>query len=264
MTVHAVGPTVLRVRLSLADGGLSLVGVDETGRHVVSVGLLVLRESPAGTLTSGEEAPAESLFDVEWTPLPAGVASGPTDWLVLGEDRHGLGLATVAELAGIPGDQVPGAVVAQVPLDRSGGGVVGGLRWGLGVALGWVQDWLADDRFGSSRLVVMTRGAVATNDSDVLDVALAPLWGLVRSAEQENPGRFVLVDLDDTTVSAELLADILATGEPEVAVRDAQLLGRRLVRAPVPPDLVTHPGSGDWRLGLSTPDVGEFGGGAGA
>ena len=31
---------------------------------------------------------------------------------------------------------------------------------------------------------------------DVPDLAASPVWGLVRSAQAENPGRFVLVDMD--------------------------------------------------------------------
>src|SRR5690606_3052567 len=187
------------------DGGVSLVGVDEAGRQVVSVASLVLREAPTSALTAGSSG---SLFEIEWTPLHAETGV-PDEWLVLGEDRLGLGFDTVPDLAELAGE-APAVVVAQAP-ESGSEDVVARLRSGLGVVLGWLQDWLADDRFGASRLVVVTHGAVATSDSDVLDVASAPVWGLVRSAEQENPGRFVLVDIDDTTLSAELLAGILAT-----------------------------------------------------
>jgi hypothetical protein len=62
-------------------------------------------------------------------------------------------------------------------------------------ALALVQQWLADERFASSRLVLVTRGAVAAApDEDVPDLAAAAVWGLLRAAQAEHPERFVLVD----------------------------------------------------------------------
>ncbi|NEC19262.1 SpnB-like Rossmann fold domain-containing protein, partial [Streptomyces parvus] len=40
----------------------------------------------------------------------------------------------------------------------------------------------------------VTRGAVAFGDEPVADPAGAAVWGLVRSAQAEHPGRFVLLD----------------------------------------------------------------------
>ncbi|WP_344599141.1 beta-ketoacyl reductase, partial [Streptomyces violaceusniger] len=100
--------------------------------------------------------------------------------------------------------------------------------------LSLVQRWLADDRFANSRLVVLTSGAVAAGaDEPVADLARAAVWGLVRSAESENPGRFVLVDVDGTADSLAAVPDALASGEPQVAVRDGVLRAPRLARAAV-------------------------------
>ena len=62
-----------------------------------------------------------------------------------------------------------------------------GTRAGAGRALAAVQDGTG------SRLVVVTRVRGRT------DLAAAAVWGLVRSAQSENPDRFVLVD--PTTVT---------------------------------------------------------------
>ncbi|WIY03018.1 type I polyketide synthase [Amycolatopsis mongoliensis] len=86
---------------------------------------------------------------------------------------------------------------------------------------------------GEARLAVVTRGAVSVHGEDV-DPALAPVWGLVRAAEAENPGRFVLVDGEDVEAA-------LATGEPEVAVRDGKVLVPRLVAATPSGDLGWNP-----------------------
>nr|AXL06225.1 polyketide synthase [uncultured bacterium] len=85
-----------------------------------------------------------------------------------------------------------------------------------------VQTWLAtaDD---DARLVVVTRGAVR----EVTDPAGAAVWGLIRAAQAENPDRIVLVDTDGEVP----LDRVLASGEPQVAVRGTTLTAPRLARA---------------------------------
>ncbi|MFF3767507.1 beta-ketoacyl reductase, partial [Streptomyces sp. NPDC001922] len=105
-----------------------------------------------------------------------------------------------------------------------------------------LQSWLADERFASSRLVVVTRGAVAVDpDEGVADLAHAAVWGLVRSAQSENPDRFLLIDVDpDTGATAPadtmqgLLPSMIASGEPQATVRAGTVRVPRLVRAAVP------------------------------
>ena len=72
-----------------------------------------------------------------------------------------------------------------------------GVRAAVHQVLGLVQEWLADDALAGSGLVVVTRGAVAVagDDAAELDLAGAAVWGLVRSAQSENPGRLVLADV---------------------------------------------------------------------
>jgi acyl transferase domain-containing protein len=83
-------------------------------------------------------------------------------------------------------------------------------------------------------LAVVTRGAVALDGDDrsvASGVAAAGVWGLVRAAQSETPGAFVLVDVDDDPASLELVPAAVASGEPEVAIRDGRMWGRRLVRS---------------------------------
>ncbi len=97
--------------------------------------------------------------------------------------------------------------------------------------LGLVKQWLLDERFSSSRLVLITRGAVAVEaGEDVPGLALAPVWGLVRSAESENPERFVLVDIDGDESSWGALAGALALGESQLAIRCGRVSVGRLRR----------------------------------
>ncbi|CAM5725964.1 hypothetical protein SANTM175S_08512 [Streptomyces antimycoticus] len=69
------------------------------------------------------------------------------------------------------------------------------------------------------------------------DPAGAAVRGLVRSAQSENPDRLLLIDLDghddaQTALPAlPALSAVLASGEPEVAVRQGVLKAPRLARA---------------------------------
>ncbi|KJS50998.1 hypothetical protein VM98_39560, partial [Streptomyces rubellomurinus subsp. indigoferus] len=67
-------------------------------------------------------------------------------------------------------------------------------------------------------------------DGGAADVAQAAVWGLLRSAQSEHPGRFLLVDLDGSEPDWAALLD---TDEPQLAVRDGKLFAPRLVKAAV-------------------------------
>ncbi|HEY0699820.1 MAG TPA: type I polyketide synthase, partial [Micromonospora sp.] len=98
-----------------------------------------------------------------------------------------------------------------------------------------LQRWLADERWATSRLVVVTRGAVATRTGeDVPDLAGAAVRGLVRSAQSEYPDRIMLVELgpdEPASAVAEAVGAGLAADEPQLAVRDGAVLVPRLARA---------------------------------
>ncbi|MFJ1461704.1 type I polyketide synthase [Nocardia sp. N2S4-5] len=121
-----------------------------------------------------------------------------------------------------------------------------------------MQRLLADEP--DTSLVVLTHGAVATDPArERADLAGAAVWGLIRSAQAEYPDRIVLLDLDgtaptdlDTAQVGPLVSRALATGEPQLALRDGELLVPRLSRlaAPTGPDLLR----GDpWRLVITEP-----------
>jgi acyl transferase domain-containing protein len=77
---------------------------------------------------------------------------------------------------------------------------------------------------GSRRVVVVTRGAVAVDGGGVTDPAGAAVWGMVRAAQAEQPGRFVLVDAGGEVDPRA----VLAAGAPELAVRDGVTYAPRL------------------------------------
>ncbi|WP_030689644.1 beta-ketoacyl reductase, partial [Streptomyces sp. NRRL B-1347] len=121
-----------------------------------------------------------------------------------------------------------------------------------------VQAWVADEGLAGERLVVVTRGAVDAGGG-VRDMAGAAVWGLVRSAQSENPGRLVLVDTDDLDGVDGLLPGVLALGEEQVVVRSGAVRVPRLGRVPVSGDAA---GSGVFGAGavLVTGGTGVLGG----
>ncbi|MBI0301348.1 polyketide synthase, partial [Streptomyces sp. PRKS01-29] len=133
---------------------------------------------------------------------------------------------------------MPGTVVLSCPTSGGGDGVVVGVRESLSTVLSLVQRWLGEERLFGSRLVVVTRGAVATQPGDgVADLVQAPVWGLLRSVQTENPGRFLLLDHDPevSLVGADAVVRVLATGEEsQLAVRGEMVLVPRLSRVAEP------------------------------
>nr|ARM20283.1 polyketide synthase [Streptomyces sp. 211726] len=244
-SLEAVGAGALRVRM-VPDGrqAVSLAIADTSGRPVASVDSLVLRPIQAEALRNAGRTNGDALFRMEWTAdavKPAeSVAPG---WsAVLGDDLLGMGAAL--ELSGVTvdvytdpvalGDAVssgtlmPGMVV--LPVVPGGSAVVDEVHARVAEVLETVQSWLADERFAGTRLVLVTRGAVDTGDG-VTDLAGAAVWGLVRSAQSENPGRVVLADIDDVERSAALLAEVVASGEEQVVVRSGEVRVPRLARS---------------------------------
>ncbi|MEU4946899.1 SDR family NAD(P)-dependent oxidoreductase, partial [Kitasatospora aureofaciens] len=206
VSLHASGASVVRARLVRTGAEtLSLAVADAAGEPVLSVESLTLGEPPVVVRGAGAGG---SLLRLEWVPAPSRT----------GAAVRSVWVESPAELDA----EVPEAVVVSVPTGRVPEVVHEVTAW----ALGLVREWLAEERFGGSRLVFVTRSAVP--GGGVSDLAGAAVWGLVRAAESENPGRFVLVDTDgDVPLDA-----VLAVGESQVLVRDGVVRVGRLTRTP--------------------------------
>jgi NADPH:quinone reductase-like Zn-dependent oxidoreductase len=114
-----------------------------------------------------------------------------------------------------------------------------------------LQRWLGEPRLGAAVLLVATRRAVAVATDDDPDLATAPVWGLLRSAQVEHPSRFRAVDLDGPA-GPEVWARVLASDEPQLAVRAGRLTAPRLVDAAPTADLAPPP-DGPWSLRVDAP-----------
>ncbi|GAA1295063.1 SDR family NAD(P)-dependent oxidoreductase [Saccharothrix xinjiangensis] len=101
-----------------------------------------------------------------------------------------------------------------------------------------LREWLEAPRH-DARLVVVTERAVSVAGEDVVDLAGAAVWGLVRSAQTEHPGRIVLADHDGTEASLALLSSELPD---QVALREGVALVPSLAVAPAAPATPVDPG----------------------
>ncbi|MFC8616168.1 SDR family NAD(P)-dependent oxidoreductase [Micromonospora purpureochromogenes] len=235
VSLHAAGATALRVRITRRGPRSATVTVaDAAGQPVLTVDSLDYRAVSAEQLDPGTRP--EAMYRLDWVPLttPAPPAGSGSVVLV------GTPLAGAAELPAHPdltaladavdaGAPLPDRVLVTVPA-FTGDDVPARLRAAVAWTLRLTQDWIADARFGAARLVLVTSEAVPVADGEV-DLATAPLWGLVRAAEAEHPGRFGLLDVDRTVESGRRLPAALACGEPEAALRGGEIRVPRLVRA---------------------------------
>ncbi|WFE93459.1 type I polyketide synthase [Micromonospora sp. WMMD987] len=231
VTLLASGATAVQVRPGpTSSRGTALTLTDAAGRPVLTVDAVLGTAAPtaaAGTL------PPDALFRVEWAALPLPSVDRAVDIVAVttGED--------VATAAATP----PDVLCYQA--------VTGDPRTALDAALALLQSWLAEPDLADTRLVVVT------GDHTALDAAA--VWGLVRSAQSEHPGRIVLVDLDDASRSA--LPAVLRTGEPQVRVRAGVAEVPRLARftpdgstpgRPLDPDGTVLVTGGTGTLGATT------------
>ncbi|MEV5831801.1 SDR family NAD(P)-dependent oxidoreductase [Spirillospora sp. NPDC052242] len=234
--VHSTGADELRVRLEEAgDGGLRITAATPDGRPVLSVESLTTRPLDADRLTgAAPRSGHDSLFALEWRPVPVAEPPASTrSWAAVGEDDLGLPVRTYPDLGALrdavaAGAEPPDTVL--LPVAGGTGDVVADVHAAAGAALALVRDWLADPGLAESRAVVVTRGGVSVG-GEAPDVRVAPVWGIARTTQTENPDRVVLLDIDGSAPSREAVAAALATGEPQLALRGGRAHVPRLVRA---------------------------------
>ncbi|MFC7994315.1 type I polyketide synthase [Streptomyces pilosus] len=237
--LHAAGAAVLRVRVS-ADGGTVTVA-DAHGTPVADVRNITARPVSADRLGGGSGEEREALYQVKWLPVP-GPATPATSWALLGATPLAAGhdvpvFPDVAALvtAVAEGAPLPEAVVLDAhhlgDTAESMPYLPDRMRSFTSRVLPVLQEWLEHDLLAATRLVVVTRGAAGA-EPGAIDVAQAPVWGLVRAAAEEMPGRFGLLDLDPgtegQTPAPAALAEALGSRQGEVALRGDRLLMPRL------------------------------------
>ncbi|MET7774142.1 type I polyketide synthase, partial [Nocardia sp. NPDC005366] len=207
LRVHAVEATRLRARIRvIGDETVSIRAMDVAGAPVLTVESLLLRSiSPESLVGAAVQAP-DGLHQMRWRAVEKGTYpdSGP----------HELKIFRC----------VSGEFASEVVTDA---------HERTARTLDFLQSWLGGEPAAAARAVIVTRGAVDTGDSAVTDVAGAAVWGLVASAQSENPGRIVLLD-SDSDLDEDAVAQVLGhvpDRETQVVVRDGHTLLPRLAKA---------------------------------
>ncbi|GAA0223684.1 type I polyketide synthase [Cryptosporangium japonicum] len=217
---HAPGDSHLRVRVAPAGPGTVRLDVtDARGHAVVTVESLTLRPVAADLLGTADTR--NRLFRPTWVARPE-LSAGTTDAAAT-EAVELLDTGTRLRLR----DVLPDDLSAQV-------------EHALVEVLDAVRTWAVDEKNASSRLTIVTHGAVAVEDGEVPDPVGAALWGLLRSAQSEHPDRFALIDVDDES-DPDRLPIAAVADEPQLAVRAGVAYAPRLERLPDHPPADDRP-----------------------
>ncbi|GAB2639998.1 type I polyketide synthase [Nocardia goodfellowii] len=216
--LYATGAIALRVHVApLADDRAAVTLFDTAGSVVATIDSLATRPIDRRQFAGGP------VFGLDWVPVA--IPEHKRDRISKSPTVLRCQATPVAD-----GD-LPGAVHTR-----------------LAAILDQIQRWL--ERDDDSTLVVVTRRAIAVHSGeDVEDLVHAPVWGLLRTAMNEHPGRIVLVDVDDWAHRRPAISAALAADEPQLAYRNGIIYAPRLIRART--DLVGNPGlveAGPWRL----------------
>jgi NAD(P)-dependent dehydrogenase (short-subunit alcohol dehydrogenase family)/acyl carrier protein len=259
VSVRAAGASSVRACISpTTTGGVSLTATNEAGEIVLSVRSLVIRAVTSEQLERAAHERQDSLFCVDWVAPAVEEAPAGIDCALVGERTAHMatslasagGSASVYEDLRSLGEAIergvrsPEVVLVDCTSQAGDGGTETDsegdtderMRCATQTALTLIQQRLDDPRLSESRLVLLTREAVAVRPGEGVDgLAQAGLWGLARSAQTESPGCLLLVDLDNDRGSWESLPGALRAaltlGEPQLAIRQGEVLAPRLAPA---------------------------------
>ncbi|MET9857676.1 polyketide synthase dehydratase domain-containing protein, partial [Streptomyces sp. NPDC006450] len=237
--LHAAGAAGARVKLTPApSGGTTVAVADVHGRPVATIDAITFRPLPTVTATEAEQP----LLHLEWSPADVPSGQRTVEW---------------QDWDGASSDGAPAAEVLVLRVERQEDFGPDGLRASVQRVLTAVQRLLAEEGFSGTRLIVETNGAVAVEQSADVDPAGAAVWGFVRAAQLEAPERLVLVDTDGRAPYA--VEEVMALGEPQVAVHDGRLHAARLVKVAPPQPTASVFSSDDTGTVLVTGGTGGLG-----
>ncbi|WP_285548863.1 type I polyketide synthase [Streptomyces lavendulae] len=235
LTLHRAGAATVRVHLTRTDADtLSLEITDGLGEPVASVASLTLRRMRPEDL-AGDTA---ALLEIHWQPLdPAPAPTGPC--ALLG-DGPAAGIAVPASLGGVPvtaypdlealerAAEAPETVLHPLetaePADPDD--PARHARDASWRTAGLLRRWTASPLAETARLVLLVPAG------DPAGTTRGAVRALLRTAQAEHPGKFLVVEVDGQPQSWNALPGVLGADEREAAVRDGHLLAPRQVRRP--------------------------------
>ncbi|WP_434064558.1 type I polyketide synthase [Streptomyces malaysiensis] len=218
VALYATGATALRVRVvPTGEDTLTLDLADETGAPVASVGSMVSRPVEPGQFKTASTH--DRLLRPGWEE-----AALTPDGTTLGTVR----VTTAEDVRALAerGDRFDAMTVEVTD--------AGSVRELTSRVLEVVQAWSTEFALDSTRLIVLTTGAVAVDPGEPVDPAIAAVWGLVGTAQSENAGRILLMDVDNEPSSYAALSTVvpalLVADETQAAIRAGTCFLRRLTR----------------------------------
>ncbi|WP_442800066.1 SDR family NAD(P)-dependent oxidoreductase [Nocardia sp. NBC_01730] len=232
---------------------MSVAAVDPDGNPIVSIDAVLMRSYDVEEFRRSLSDDETGLYRIHWESTVVGppikalegrsVAPPSPAMAILGDTTVSGIEASFASVADVvAAEWIPGAVVWRISEQAvDDPGVVPASVYST---LATLKSFLAEECLSDARMVVVTTGGAGL-PGEVPDLAAAAVWGLVRSAQSENPERFVLLDEDPAEpLDVDRIAAVLRADEPQVAVRGAEILVPRLTRAPMSEDTVP-PSLGD-------------------
>ena len=200
--------TALRARMTFGEDTFGLEAFDEDGVSRVSVDSVVGRPVSARQLAPAGAAPGRPLA-LDWVRVQRTSPAG---------EVAAVEAISLAELLGERSDDLAEAAHAATR-----------------TVLELVKERAAGVE--GSRTVLLTEGALTVAPGDSADPASAAVWGLMRSAMGEHPGRFALIDSDSSEASRRALSGALAASatEGQLALREGELTAPRVVHRAAPP-----------------------------
>ncbi|WBB61307.1 type I polyketide synthase [Streptomyces sp. WMMC500] len=188
----ATGATTLRVALTPVAADAVSVTVADGSGRPVATVASLTFRNAPAEGAGHAPAARNSLYRVAWEPVPGEPAPAPEPV------------------------RDPDLVVARLDEDTD-------VRGAVHQALSLVRGRLGAEVPAAERLAIVTRAGLPAH---------AAAEGLIRSAQAEHPGRFVLVTTDgDPAGHADIAGRVTAGDEDHVRLRDGAVLRPRLVRA---------------------------------
>ncbi|HRI63721.1 MAG TPA: SDR family NAD(P)-dependent oxidoreductase [Polyangium sp.] len=260
VTLYSENARALRVRSSRRpqDHSISLQFANESGEPVAAIEALTIRPTSKAQILKALQTRQESLYGLDWIAAPMneeGTSAGP--WLWLGDEDSELVATLRAMNVTVEAHEewlarqekpIPSVVIASWKAELAD--VVTGAHTTTYRAMSFLQTWLPDERFVSSRILVLTRRACAVRQGEgIANLGQSSLWGLARTAMIEYPDRaLTLIDIDDHPDSARALPRVLTSNEPQMGLREGRLYVPRLVRPRAENNLTIPSGEAAWRL----------------
>ncbi|TDE24971.1 type I polyketide synthase, partial [Actinomadura sp. 6K520] len=271
VTVHAADATALRVAITSrsgdnGNGSIAITAADPGGRLVATIDTLTLRPFTSDLTAGSGPAPRDQLFTLDWPALPPATAPEPDGpYAVLTEHDPELARELQSALtaptraytdlvelsASANGSGPPQILLVPCPATGDGGDddeVVGHAHATTKRVLRLVQQYLTDDRFTQSHLVLLTTRSTTAGGRETVDLAQTPLWGLVRSVQTEHPDRITIIDLDGRPAGHQALGSAIGIAlehrEPQLAIRGTTVHAPRITRLPAAGEAESGTGRG--------------------